>query len=324
MRMDKRLGAIAFVIGVGGAALWSQLQRDAPPAPASGVEAQPAAARDAQRTNERIPNFAPDDHTSWYPDRVDGDNWLPPAGGGPGPILSPPDHPYIPDDLLGQDSEGNPTYRIADVSNPILQPWVREQMKKDSDGVLAGKVPFMARERCYPPGMAWHIFRRVAPPMVFIVQQPSFVLLIYRGDNQIRHIHLNVPHSRNPKPSWNGESVGHYEGGDTLVVDTIGVLVHPYNFVDNYRTPHTGQLHVVERYTISPDGQGIEVRVRFEDPGAFTMPWEARQHYARSQKDPLEEDICADSAGRGTDIFNWGLTHAAELAPIPEDTTPDF
>ena len=78
---------------------------------------------------------------------------------------------------------------------------------------------------------------------------------MYRGDNQIRHVYLNVPHSVNPTPSWNGESVGYYEGGDTLVVDTIGVLVHPYNFVDNYRTPHTDQLHVVERYRISPDGQ---------------------------------------------------------------------
>jgi hypothetical protein len=210
------------------------------------------------------------------------------------------------------------------LSNPILQPWVREQMKRDNDEVLAGKIPFMARERCYPPGMAWNVFRRVTPPMVFFVQQPTFVLLMYRGDNQFRHVYLNVPHSAHPKPSWNGESVGHYENGDTLVVDTIGVLVHRYNFVDNYRTPHTDQLHVVERYRLSADGKTIDVNVRFEDPGAFTTPWEARQHYAKSEEGPLEETICAESAGRGTDLFNWGLTHAAELAPMPQDDTPDF
>ena len=28
---------------------------------------------------------------------------------------------------------------------------------------------------------------------------------------------MNVPHSKNPKPSWTGESVGHWEG-DELVV----------------------------------------------------------------------------------------------------------
>src|SRR5579871_1088178 len=41
------------------------------------------------------PNFAPDDHTSWYPDRPDGDNFLPPENG-PGPIMQVKDLPYVP------------------------------------------------------------------------------------------------------------------------------------------------------------------------------------------------------------------------------------
>ena len=303
MRVKVLCAGIAIGVAIVGFALRASV--------ADGAQTQTASAR--------IPNFALDDRTSWYPDRLDGDNWLPPEGGGPGPILSRPDRPYVPNDASDE-----PTYRIADLSNPILRPWVREQMKRDTDEVLAGKIPFMARERCYPPGMAWNVFRRVTPPMVFFVQQPTFVLLMYRGDNQFRHVYLNVPHSAHPKPSWSGESVGHYENGDTLVVDTIGILVHRYNFVDNYRTPHTDQLHVVERYRLSPDGKTIDVDVRFEDPGAFTTPWNARQHYARSDKGPVEEAICAESAGRGTDVFNWGLTHAAELAPMPQDDTPDF
>ena len=67
-------------------------------------------------------------------------------------------------------------------------------------------------------------------------QTPKEVLIIWRGDSQFRHVYLNVLHSQNPKPSWYGESVGHYEG-DTLVVDTIGLSTK--TFVDNYRTPHT-------------------------------------------------------------------------------------
>jgi hypothetical protein len=43
---------------------------------------------------------------------------------------------------------------------------------------------------------------------------------------------------------WYGESVGHYEG-DELVDDTIGL--NDKTFVDNYRTPHTNRIHVVER-----------------------------------------------------------------------------
>jgi hypothetical protein len=47
-------------------------------------------------------------------------------------------------------------------------------------------------------------------------------------------------------------SIGHYEG-DTLVVDTIGL--NDKTFVDNYRTPHTEKLHVVERWTLLDGGK---------------------------------------------------------------------
>ena len=49
-----------------------------------------------------IPSFAPDDHTSWYPDRPDGDNFLPPESG-PGPIISRPDRPYVPNSDVNDD-----------------------------------------------------------------------------------------------------------------------------------------------------------------------------------------------------------------------------
>ena len=81
-------------------------------------------------------------------------------------------------------------------------------------------------------------------------------------------VYLNVPHSVSPTPSWYGESVRHHENGDTLVVDTIGL--NDKTYVDNFRTPHTTQLHVVERFKIVSGGEGLEVKVYVEDPGAFT------------------------------------------------------
>jgi hypothetical protein len=281
--------------------------------------AQAAAAADA------IPNFAPNEHTSWYPDRPDGDNFLPPASG-PGPVMSRPGYPYVPN--AGRDfASSKPTYRIADITNPILQPWVVDQMRRDNDEVLAGKIPFMARERCYPGGVPeFDIFRRVAPPMVFFVQTPKEVLIIWRGDQQVRHIYMDVPHSANPEPSWYGESVGHYEGGDTLVVDTIGL--NTKTFVDNYRTPHTDKLHVVERFKLVNGGKTIEVAIHVEDPGAFTTPWNAVQRFARWDKDGLlakGESICSE--GAAYDYFNtgnYGASHTAGLAPIPQANEPDF
>jgi hypothetical protein len=58
----------------------------------------------------------------------------------------------------------------------------------------------------------------------------------------VRRIYFNVPHLVDAKPSWFGESVGHYENGD-LVVDTINFLdKHEFDFVDNWRTPHTKDI----------------------------------------------------------------------------------
>src|ERR1700736_6250132 len=94
----------------------------------------PAFGQSATETGA-IPNFAPDDRPSWFPDRPGGDDFLPPVSG-PGPVLSDPAHPYRPNDE-GRNTGVQPTYRIADVTNPILKPWAAEQMKKTNQDVLA-------------------------------------------------------------------------------------------------------------------------------------------------------------------------------------------
>jgi hypothetical protein len=284
-------------------------------------------ASDTAPKQTAIPNFAPNDHTSWHPDRPDGDDFLPPEGG-PGPIVSRPDHPYVPNGERDF-AATNPTYRIADLTNPILQPWVIEQMERANDAVLAGKIPFIARERCYPGGVpGFNVLRRAGAPMLFFLQTEKEVLIIWRVDQQVRRIYLNVPHSKDVKPSWYGESVGHYEG-DTLVVDTMGLNTR--TFVDNYRTPHTDQLHVVERFRMIDGGKTLEVRVQVEDPGAFTTPWNALQRFARFEGAPgnagamANESICAEGASLSQyDVFNFGASHAADLVPIPQSDQPDF
>ena len=256
-----------------------------------------------------IPDFAPDDSTSWYPDRPTGDDFLPP-GSGPGPVMADPRHPYTPNDE-GRSTGVQPTYRIADLTNPILKSWAAGQMKKANDDVLAGGVPFVARERCWPAGVpAFDIMRRVAP--VWVVQAPREVLLIWPSDQQVRHVYLNTPHSRNPKPSWYGESVGRYEGNE-LVVDTIGL--NDRTFVDNYRTPHTTQLHVVERFGLIDGGRTMQVRIEVEDPGAFNMKWQAVQRFKRWTQGPMAPSACAEN---NFDYFTY------RVEPIPQAAAPDF
>src|SRR5258708_1490621 len=72
--------------------------------------------------------------------------WVGIGGGGPGfvavpghlpPVANDPAHPFVPNGTRAQ-----PTYRIADLTNPNLKPWVKEHMKKDIAEVLAGKIAF--------------------------------------------------------------------------------------------------------------------------------------------------------------------------------------
>jgi len=255
---------------------------------------------------EVIPNFAPDNLTGWL--KPPGDEFIQPASG-PGPVRSDPSRPYVSNAVARQE-----TVKIADLTNPILQPWVVQKMRKSNEEVLAGKVGFTARGRCWPHGVPGFLLYPVHP--IFFIQTPKVVVMVWGQDSQARHVYLNVPHSSNPKPSWYGESVGHYENGDTFVVDTIGFNDRTY--VDNYRTPHTTQLHVVERFKLVDNGETVEVNVRVEDPGAFTMPWTAVQRYRKDRRPqfvPLHEMVCAEN---NEDHFGQGLY------PIPKAAKPDF
>lgn len=225
-----------------------------------------------------------------------------PVPGSPTPLTYDPKHPYVPNNRGAQ-----PTYRIADLTHPNLKPWVKERMKKDNDEVLAGKIGFTARSSCMPAGVPGFMGYGGATP-VYFVQTPKQVWMIFSGDQQVRRIHMNVPHSAKPKPSWYGETVGHYEG-DTFVIDTIGQ--NDKTFVDNYRTPHTEKLHVVERWRMIDDGKRMEVRFTVTDPDTYYEPWTGLRHYRRVQQ-KYQEEVCAEN---NFHLFDYG---------IPVANKPDF
>jgi hypothetical protein len=220
--------------------------------------------------------------------------WLGVGGAGPGftavagrlpPVANDPAHPFVPNGTAKQ-----PTFRIADLTNPNLKPWVKEHMKKDNDEVLAGKVAFTPRSSCLPAGVPGFMAYG-GPNPVYFIQTPKQVWMIYSGDQQVRRVYLDVPHSVNPKPSWYGESIGHYEG-DTLVIDTIAQSEK--TVVDPYRTPHTGKLHVVERWKMADGGEAMEATFTVEDPDAFYEPWSGMRRYRRVQQE-LAEEVCAEN-----------------------------
>ena len=225
--------------------------------------------------------------------------------GGTSPMHNDPAHPRISNQQAATTGK-QPTYFIADLSSTILKPWVAERMKKDNAEVLAGKIAFTPHSACWPAGVpGFHLYG--FQPLYF-VQTPSQVVMIYSNDQQVRRVYLNVPHSANPKASWYGESVGHYDG-DMLVVDTVGL--NDKTFIDNFRTPHTDKLHVVERFRLVDGGKAMQVDITFEDPDAFNAPWSVTQRYDRIQG-PMAEEICAEN---NQHLFDYH---------IPVANSPDF
>jgi hypothetical protein len=209
--------------------------------------------------------------------------------GSTSPLRSDPAHPRV-SNAEALRTGKQPTYFVVDLANAgILKPWVVERMKKDNDEVLAGKIAFTPHSFCMPAGVPGYHLYGFQP--LYFVQAPKEVVMIYSNDQQVRHVYLDVPHSENVMPSWYGESVGHYEG-DALVVDTIGL--NDKTFVDNFRTPHTEKLHVVERFKVIDGGNAMRVDITFEDPGAFNAPWSVTQRYDRVRQ-PMAELVCAEN-----------------------------
>jgi len=197
------------------------------------------------------------------------------------------------------------TWHIADLSNPNLKEWARDHLKKDIEEIDKGKIQFTASSSCLPPGVP--TFMATGGPFM-IVQGKDKVVLIDESGPVVRRVYLNVPHSRDLKPSWMGESVGRYEG-DTLVIDTIGF--NDKTVVDRFGTPHSEKLHVVERWRVIDQGLTLRVDIEVDDPDTFHKPWKTYQLLGRIARG-FESEICAEN---NANLFDYGT---------PQDLTPDF
>jgi hypothetical protein len=275
---------------------------------ATAVAAMPAALAEPG-AGQKIPALASPDY-GWQTNVAD---WQePPPGYAHGPIRPDPKHPFVSNAEAGRRGI-QPTLRLGDVKDPILKPWASKFMQASNEEAVTGtrQVPFAAQARCYPGGVPGQLLFPFEP--VYFVQTPKEVWMMWQRDHMVRRVFLTDHHSANLKPSWFGESIGHYENGDTLVVDTIG-LSTKNSYIDNFRTPHTEKLHVVERFTVSPDGKNLTAIATVEDPDTFNGPLTMQQRWFKVN-DPMSETVCAEN---NDDFFHQNLF------PLPEAKTRDF
>lgn len=116
------------------------------------------------------------------------------------------------------------------------------------------------------------------PARTKFVQTPDAVYILHEVGEQFRVVRLNSKHPDDPDPQYWGDSIGWYENGDTLVIDTIGF--NDKSWLDQLGHPHTDKLHVIERYKYV-DAKTMELDAIIDDPGAYNKPFPAHRNFTR-------------------------------------------
>jgi hypothetical protein len=262
-----------------------------PPAIGPGDGKQPATAS--------IPDFS----GNW---RRAGLPWFEPPVSGPGPVTN----------RSRKNGVSNYDQLVGDYTNPILQPWAAEVVKKHGEISLAGVTFPNPANQCWPEPVPF-IFKHMG---LLMLQQRHQITMIFNEDHEVRQVRLGGSHPAQVTPSWHGDAVGHFEG-DTLVIDTVGTKTdRPFAMIDLFGTPYTKNLHVVERYRLLDhsavkgalergakentqgagpidrdyDGEFLQVHITVEDKGVFTTPWTATVTYARDTRE-WPEIVCAEN-----------------------------
>ena len=252
----------------------------------------------ADAAGNDVPNLA----GSWGRLSVDFEQ---PASG-PGPVTNLNRKP---------DGSSNAARRVGNYDDPNLSPTAAAELKRLGAISLTGETFPNPQNQCRPQGVPYVLWQLG----VQLLQNKDEVTLLYVVDHQVRHVRMNQQHPAHVVPSWSGDSIGHYEG-DTLVVDTVGVKYGPFSMMDQYGTPYSPALHVIERYRLidgmvakvaaeramrenggvmgsfvdlNDTSRGLQVEVTVEDPAMFHKPWTGIVTYRPGL--PWLEYICAES-----------------------------
>jgi hypothetical protein len=164
----------------------------------------------------------------------------------------------------------------------LLTPWGEEQLKASDSTV---NDPNLA---CLPHGVPRVMY---VPLPMEIMQIPGRVIIFQEAQNEVRQIFLNREHPKDLDPTYNGNSVGKWEG-DTLVVDSIGF--NDITWLDHVGLRHSEALHVVERIH-RVDHDTLEDDFTIEDPKTFTKPWTAQQRYKLKPGWEIAEYVCENN-----------------------------
>jgi hypothetical protein len=176
---------------------------------------------------------------------------------------------------------------------------------------------------CLPEGMPSFVIMTLNA--VEFLFTPGRVTILGEFDgNRLRRIYTDGrSHPPDPDLTFNGHSIGHWEG-DTLVVDTVAIL--PETFLplgQGVAVPNNGDMHIVEHIRLTgPDALRFELDITA--PKALAAPWHVVRDFLRQpdRKAEIVEGSCrqgdfiAKTDQQGNAIF-VPIAHDEHGAPLP-------
>ena len=176
-----------------------------------------------------------------------------------------------------------------------FQPWAKAlYLHRQRD--LLKEDPFL---RCLPPGGPR--FYQTSHGFQFIEQRELGRILVLGGggDRNWRVIYTDgraQGQADEVVRGYYGNSVGHWENKDTLVVDTIG-FNEKFWFTAG-GLPHTEALHLTERFTRS-DLNTLKYEVTIDDPNTYTRKWTSGFTVQWVPDEEIQEYFCEEGLQQG-------------------------
>ena len=175
-------------------------------------------------------------------------------------------------------------------------PWTAEAGARIED-MLASKAagnPYGLFLDCLPLGMpSWILGSHNA--LEFLYTPGRITMLGELDGNRMRRIYTDGrPHPEYPDLTYHGHSIGEWEG-DTLVVDTVGILPEVYIAPDgeNIGVRNGGGMHITERIYLS-EADRLRVDLAIMAPNVLTETWHTTRYYDRLRGPYAEiiEGVC--------------------------------
>jgi hypothetical protein len=171
---------------------------------------------------------------------------------------------------------------------PSLTPEYAAKAKAEVDARQAARAEDNLSANCLPPGMPGIMSQ---PYPIEVLMTPGQVTIVVEAYTQVRHIYTDGrPMPEDPDPSFDGTSIGHWEG-DTLIVETMGFEPVPRGI--NF--PYSEKMKIVERFKLD-DPDTLDVETTIQDPLALTKPFPmGNRIFKRHRSWTISEYVCEEN-----------------------------